>query len=95
MAGFEETVKDAIDGAATAAGDSTRLWFETFARAVGRATDPGAPAPTADDVAKDVAALNAAWARDATRAVQAWVAIGTALTAVDLPDAPPGGGGGP
>lgn len=91
---FTKAVQETVEQAATAADESTRLWFSTFTRLVDGAAEQSSEPLTADTMARDVAALTTAAVRDVARAAQAWVAIGAALAGVDL-EGPGAGGGSP
>jgi hypothetical protein len=91
MTDFEQTVAGTIDDAVAWAGESTRQWLGSYARLVGHTAEGTA---TPDLVATELATLAAAGARDLARVSATWVAFGTAIAGIELPDpvVPPGGG---
>lgn len=91
MSDFENAVAGTVDDAVTWAGESTRLWLDTYVRLVDAAATRSV---TADACARDLSALVAAGARDMARASATWVALGTAMLQLDITDPnPPSGEG--
>ena len=81
---FKKAIKDPVDKAVKSAGESTRLWFDTFAHLVDGAADKTAPPVTADTLSKDLSLLATAGARDLARMMETWFAIGSAISKLDL-----------